>query len=138
MEKKINIHAIRLKPGDDLRSELQDFVVFNAIQAGWVMSCAGSLSQFCIRFANQDKGVTEKGYYEVIGLSGTLSMYGSHLHIGISNDKGDMIGGHLLEGCTVYTTAEIIIGESLELSFVREKDSLTGWNELQILKQGVR
>ena len=67
-----------------------------------------------------------------MALSGTVSTHGCHLHLAISDGKGDMKGGHLLEGCTVYTTAEIIIGATTELTFTREIDETTGWKELQI------
>jgi predicted DNA-binding protein with PD1-like motif len=135
MEEKINVHAIRLQPGDDLKTGIQDYVLINDIQAGWVITCAGSLTQYCLRFANQGNASTKRDFYEIICLSGTLSTHGSHLHIGVANDNGNMIGGHLLEGCIVYTTAEIIIGESTQLSFTREKDGSTPWNELQISKK---
>ena len=42
------------------------------------------------------------------------------------------IGGHLLKGCKVYTTAEIVIGYSDQFIFTREKDGTTPWEELQI------
>ena len=35
----------------------------------------------------------------------------------------------------VYTTAEIVIGESRELVFTREKDGTTPWEELQVRKK---
>jgi hypothetical protein len=37
-----------------------------------------------------------------------------------------------MDGCKVYTTGEIIIGESKHLIFTREKDGTTPWEELQI------
>jgi predicted DNA-binding protein with PD1-like motif len=135
MEEKINIHAFRLKPGDDLKTAIQKLVLLNGIQAGWVISCVGSLTQYCLRFANQANESREQGFYEIISLSGTLSIHGSHLHLGIADNKGKMTGGHLLEGCLVYTTAEVIIGETLQLSFTRAKDGSTAWNELQISKK---
>jgi predicted DNA-binding protein with PD1-like motif len=61
-----------------------------------------------------------------------LSIYGSHLHASISDSTGVSIGGHLLEENIVYTTVEIIMGESKQLQFTREKDGTTPWNELQI------
>jgi predicted DNA-binding protein with PD1-like motif len=132
MESKLKMHALRLKPGEDLKIALQQFVLSENIRAGWIISCVGSLHQFHLRFANQEKGSSGNGFFEIIALSGTLSVNGSHLHIGVANDKGNMIGGHLLDGCLVRTTAEIIIGESPELIFTREKDGTTAWNELQI------
>jgi predicted DNA-binding protein with PD1-like motif len=128
-------HAFRLKPGEDLKRSIQEFVIENNIQAGWVASCAGSLTAYSIRFANQEKGSTGSGHFEVTGLSGTLSVNGSHLHLSIGDSTGSTIGGHLLEGCIIYTTAEIIIGESKTLIFKREKDGTTPWEELQIRKK---
>jgi predicted DNA-binding protein with PD1-like motif len=128
-------HAIRLKPGEDLRTSIQKFVNDNQINAGWISSCAGSLVNYSIRFANQQEGNKGSGHFEIVSLSGTLSVNGSHIHLIISDSTGKTIGGHLLEGCIVYTTAEIIIGESKKLVFKREKDGTTPWDELQIEKK---
>ena len=43
-----------------------------------------------------------------------------------------MIGGHLLEGNRVYTTAEIVIGESTGRRFLRKDDGSTGYKELSV------
>ena len=56
------------------------------------------------------------------------------MHINISDSTGKTIGRHLLKGCIVYTTAEIIIQSTTELNFKREKDGSTPWEELQIEK----
>jgi predicted DNA-binding protein with PD1-like motif len=132
MQEKTTIHAFRLKPGQDLKSALQQFVNYLNIPAGWVISCVGSLTEYNLRFANRRKGHAEKGFFEIISLCGTLSIHGCHLHMAIGDGNGRVIGGHLLEGCTIYTTAEIIIEESQYLIFTREKDGSTEWNELQI------
>ena len=130
----ITSHAIRLKPGDDLREKIENYILQNDINAGWVVTCAGSLTDYNIRFANQEKGSTGKGHFEIVSLTGTTSKNGSHLHISISESIGKTIGGHLLKGCIVYTTAEIIIQSASDLNFKREKDGSTPWDELQIEK----
>ena len=124
--------ALRLKPGADIREELEQLAKEKNIEAGWVVTCAGSLTDYAIRFANQPEGDTGSGHFEIISLSGTISKNGSHLHIGISDSTGKSIGGHLLKGCKVYTTAEIVIGYSDQFIFTREKDGSTPWEELQI------
>lgn len=125
-------HALRLKPGEDLKKSIQAFVEDHGIKAGWVASCAGSLTDYEIRFANKATASKGSGHFEIVSLSGTLSSNGSHLHLSISDGTGRTIGGHLLEGCRVYTTAEIIIQSSPDLEFTREKDGTTDWPELQI------
>ena len=127
-------HAIRLKPGQDLKIGIQEFVNHHNIRAGWVIACVGSLTEYKLRFANQRNAHIGKGFVEIVSVSGTLSVNGCHLHISISDNHGALTGGHLLEGCTIYTTAEIIIGESLGLIFSRENDGTTEWKELQIKK----
>ncbi|HRH48162.1 MAG TPA: DNA-binding protein [Panacibacter sp.] len=125
-------HALRLKPNEDLKLSLQNFVLVNNIQAGWIVTCVGSLTQYNIRFANKPNGSNGKGYFEILSLAGTLSVNGCHLHICIADSEGKTIGGHLLDGCIIYTTAEIVIAESKEISFNREHDGTTEWKELLI------
>ncbi|MEZ6094247.1 MAG: DNA-binding protein [Pirellulaceae bacterium] len=125
-------YAIRLKPGQDLKKSIQRFVDKQQIEAGWIASCAGSLTEYNIRFANQPEGSKASGHFEIVSLSGTLSTHGSHIHISVSDETGKTIGGHLLDECIVYTTAEIVIQSSPEFRFTREKDGTTEWAELQI------
>jgi len=125
-------YAIRLKPGEDLKKSIQAFVDTNQIDAGWIASCAGSLTDYHIRFANTPTGSKGTGHFEIVSLSGTLSTNGSHLHISISDGTGKTIGGHLLNECIIYTTAEIVIQSAPALLFTREKDGTTDWAELQI------
>lgn len=133
MNKEANrIYAFRLKPGEDLKEGIEKFVKENNISAGWIATCAGSLTEYSIRFANQPEGSKGEGYFEIVSLAGTVSVNGSHLHISVSDRTGNTTGGHLLEGCTIYTTAEIIIGATDKYIFTREKDGTTAWAELQV------
>lgn len=128
----VKIHAFRLKPGADLRKSIEAFVAEHNIQAGYMITCVGSLTQTHLRYANQSKGTQLSGFFEIVSLVGTVSINGNHLHISVSDSTGKTIGGHLLDNNLVYTTAEIVIGESKDLVFTREKDGTTPWEELQI------
>jgi predicted DNA-binding protein with PD1-like motif len=125
-------YAFRLKPGEDLKQEIQKLVVEKKISAGWISTCAGSLTHYTIRFANQPNGSSDSGHFEIVSLTGTVSVNGSHLHISISDSTGKTIGGHLMDGCKIYTTAEIVILSSNDFVFKREKDGTTPWEELQV------
>ncbi len=125
-------HAMRLKPGQDLKKSIQEFVVNHNIEAGWMVTCTGSLTHYQIRTANQSKAISDSGHFEIVSLTGTLSNNGSHMHIAISDSTGKTIGGHLMDGCIVYTTAEIVIQSSASLRFMRKKDGTTPWEELHI------
>lgn len=132
---EVKIHAFRLKPGQDLKKEIDAFVQKEKIEAGWIMTCVGSLTQWNLRFANQPEGEKDNGYFEIVSLVGTVSTNGSHLHLSISDSTGKTIGGHLLDENIIYTTAEIVIGEGKQLIFTREKDGTTPWEELQVKKK---
>jgi len=125
-------YALRLKPGQDLKKAILAFVETNSIEAGWILTCVGSVTDYHIRFANQPNGSKASGHFEIISLSGTLSVNGCHLHISISDSAGQTIGGHLLNGTIIYTTAEIVLQQSNEIVFTREEDGTTAWPELQI------
>lgn len=129
------VHVFRLKPGEDLKASITSFVKQNNIRAGWIITCAGSLTEYAIRFANRESTDKGLGFFEIVGLAGTLSVNGSHLHISISDNTGKTIGGHLQDGCKIYTTAEIVIAESKVLEFTREKDGTTPWEELQVRRK---
>lgn len=131
----VKTHTFRLKPGQDLKQSIQKFVTDNQISAGWISTAVGSLTQYTIRFANQPEGSSDSGHFEILSLTGTVSINGSHLHISISDSTGKTIGGHLMDGCSIYTTAEIVILSTDEYIFKREKDGTTPWEELQVEKK---
>lgn len=125
-------YAFRLKPGQDLKQEIQNLVNKEQIKAGWISTCVGSLTNYTIRFANQPNGSSDSGHFEIVSLTGTVSTNGSHIHISLSDSTGKTIGGHLMENCKVYTTAEIVILSSNDFIFKREVDGTTPWDELQV------
>ena len=128
------IHAFRLKPGEDVKQSILKYVDENKIAAGYVVTCVGSLTEYNIRFANNTDGSKGTGHFEIVSLTGVLSNEGSHIHINISDSTGKTIGGHLLDGCKVYTTAEIVIGEDKTKIFTRVLDSTFGYKELRVKK----
>ncbi|MEO7313265.1 MAG: PPC domain-containing DNA-binding protein [Chitinophagaceae bacterium] len=126
------IHAFRLKPGEDLKQSILKYVNDHQMAAGFIVTCVGSLTHYDIRFANQPDGTTGTGHFEIVSLTGVLGIAGSHIHISISDSTGKTIGGHLMDGCKIYTTAEIVIGEDKSKFFRREVDSTFGYKELKV------
>lgn len=128
----MKIFATRLKPNQDLKESLKSFVQQNNIQSGFILTAVGSLKQVTLRFANRDNAQVFNERFEIVSLVGTLSIHGIHLHISLSDKNGKTIGGHLVDGCIIYTTAEIVIGVSEDFIFVRTVDETTGYKELEI------
>jgi len=129
------VYAFRLKPGQDLKKSIQEFVDEKQISAGWMSAGVGSLTHYNIRFANQAEASSGQGHFEIVSLTGTVSKNGSHLHLAISDSTGRTIGGHLADGNLVYTTVEIVITASTQLQFTRETDATTGWKELEVIEK---
>ncbi|SHI68536.1 hypothetical protein SAMN02745146_1384 [Hymenobacter daecheongensis DSM 21074] len=125
-------YALRLGPGQDLRQQLLAFTEQHQIRAGAVVTCVGSLTTATLRLANQDGPTVYKGHFEIVSLVGTLSTNGSHLHLAMADSTGRTLGGHLLDGNIIYTTAELVIGVLEELDFRRETDPVSTYKELTI------
>ena len=119
-------------PGADLKSELVKLTNDNQLGAAAVISAVGSLSKVSLRLANQPEATEFQGKHEIVSLAGTLSKDGIHLHMSVANSKGDTFGGHVMEGSTIYTTAEIVIAELSGLVFTRELCPRSGFNELLV------
>lgn len=123
-------YVMRLRPGQDLKLALDTFLIENEITAGCILTCVGSLRKANLRLANQEVGTQLNGFFEIISLTGMLSSAGSHYHISIADEQGKVHGAHLLEGCEIYTTAEIALVQFDEYKFERIMDQESGYPEL--------
>jgi predicted DNA-binding protein with PD1-like motif len=129
-------YTFRLKPGRDLFDEIEQFIAEHKIEAGCVLCSVGSLTHAAIRLADQDAYSEYVGHFEIVSLTGTVSINGSHLHISISDGAGRTIGGHLVAGCKIYTTVEIVVAAFDDVIYKREllkNDS--GYEELVVYKR---
>ena len=129
---QLRIHAARLLPGQDLRQEIERLCVLAGVRAGFVLSAVGSLKKVTLRLANQKDTHTLEGHFEIVSLTGTTGPDGVHLHMAVSDEKGVTTGGHVVEGCIVFTTVELVIGSATGLIFHRETDARTTFKELSI------
>jgi predicted DNA-binding protein with PD1-like motif len=102
------------------------------IEAGCVLSAVGSLTHATLRLANRDYYSEYDGHFEIVSMTGTVSLHGSHLHISISDGDGKTIGGHLVPGCEIYTTAEMVLGIFEDVVYKREFTEDSGYEELVV------
>lgn len=105
-------------------------------RAAFVLSGIGSLSTAGLRFAGAEQPERLTGDMEILSLSGTVAVVGanssSHLHMALSTSTGQVLGGHVAAGCTVRTTAEVLVALLPEWEFARELDAATGYGELVV------
>jgi predicted DNA-binding protein with PD1-like motif len=128
--------VMRLAPNCDLMKSLKETAEKENIRSGVILSGAGSLKQATIRnvrsfpeefpITDQNRIYTPKNEpLELLSLSGIISRKDGevhlHCHIAISSglDDGKAYGGHLIEGCIVFSTCEVIIAEitGLEMKY---------------------
>lgn len=128
---------LRLHPGQDLRAALDLVLIEHALidptlGAAFVLQGIGSLSVAQLRLAGASQVTELRGDLEILTLAGSLSQDGSHLHMALADAQGRVIGGHVVPGCIVRTTAEILLALLPGRRFTRQPDPLTGYLELAI------
>ena len=129
-------YTFRLPSGQDLFDSIQAFVQEKRIQAGCVLSGVGSLTHATIRLANREYTSEYDGHFEIVSITGTVSIHGSHLHLSISDGDGKTIGGHFESGCKIYTTAEIVLAVFEDVIYKREFAEDSGYEELKVYEVG--
>jgi uncharacterized protein len=123
---------LRLEPGDDLRRRLEDTALDLGWGAAFVVAGIGSLHPAALRFAGADQASVVDRDLELLSLTGSLSPDGSHLHMSVSDETGQVLGGHVAYGCRVRTTVELLIAVLPGWRFTRELDTRTGFAELVV------
>ena len=105
----------------------------NSLKAAYIAGCVGSLTNVALRFAGRsDIHTVVDGKFEVVSFIGTLDAAAGHLHLSVSDENGAVLGGHVVVGCTVRTTLELVIGELEQLVFSRQPCDRSGYLELSI------
>jgi predicted DNA-binding protein with PD1-like motif len=145
----LRAHAIRLTPGKDLGPALEDVAAkamrLSHASSALVLSAVGSLDTLTLRMANAsktgdtdgDKGNENRSFeerLEIVSLVGTFSSTGKHLHMSVSDSKGQTFGGHFISG-RIFTTVELVLGTIDNVEFKREIDDKTGYKELVVTQK---
>lgn len=122
--------ALRLRKGQDLRASIEKICIDNNINTAVILSGVGSVYEAYIRLANASDYLSKKQELEIVSLTGTISKGNAHLHISLSDETGNVCGGHLEKGCLVYTTCELVLGVLEEYESDRLFDEDTGYDEI--------
>mmetsp|Transcript_32409 Transcript_32409/g.52220 ORF Transcript_32409/g.52220 Transcript_32409/m.52220 type:complete len:149 (+) Transcript_32409:13-459(+) len=135
------IHVMRLLPGDDLLLSIREFVKTQALGAAFIITCVGSVGHCRLRPAGVATPKTwDDRKFEIVSLTGTMecnddsSEASEHLHMSVSDHDCNVFGGHVVEGCIVRTTAEIVIGVGEGMALSRALDDRSGYEELYIVE----
>jgi uncharacterized protein len=123
---------LRLPAGADLRRDLEAMCTEGGAVSAFVVAGIGSLKNPRIRFAGAEEGTGLSGSFEILSVSGTLTVDGAHLHMTGSDEHGRVVGGHVCYGNEVRTTAEILLALTPHWRLSREFDARTGYRELSV------
>lgn len=126
----MEFHCLRLHRGDDLLLSIQQLCQRKFIQAGVVLSGVGCISEGYLRDAGGQIIRQVKEDCEIVSLTGTVSSDRCHLHISLSKEDLSTIGGHLMPGCIINTTCELVVGQLPGVRILVEDDPETGYDEL--------
>ena len=131
------IHVFRVRPKQELASEIVCYCQQNGVSSGVVIGIIGSAESARLNFLRELPGKYETKEYggplEIVGAQGSVALKDGelivHVHIQLSGPDGCQ-GGHLVEA-VAFSTAEVTIGE-LDYQLYRYADDYTGLNELRV------
>lgn len=107
-----------------------------SIAAGVVLSAVGCVSRAVLRDASGVTVRTVDEPCEIVSLNGTVSAVRCHLHLALSKEDLSTVGGHLIPGCIINTTCELVLARLDGWRFGVEQDAQTGYDELVFHRTG--
>ena len=120
----------RLHRGDDLLLSIRTLCEREKIDAAVVLSAVGCVSRAVLRDAGGVNLRSVDEPCEIVSLNGTASRTRCHLHLALSREDLSTIGGHMMPGCIVNTTCELVLGLLDGWRFGTEQDAQTGYDEI--------
>ncbi len=129
------VHVFRVKPEEELTSEITRYCRQNDISSAVVIGIIGSVRSARLNFLTELPGeyVAEDytGPLEIVCAQGSVALKDDetiiHVHMQLSG-RDICRGGHLAEA-RIFSTAEVVIAE-LDYQLHRHTDDYTGLNEL--------
>ncbi len=129
----------RLMPGEDVLEEIEKLVLQYDILGG-AINFIGAVRQATLGYfdlhAGKYKSFTFAEDLEVTSGMGNISRLEDgtqivHAHVVVGNENGQSYSGHLMKGCIVSVTIEVVI-LVFDKPIVRSKDDRTGLNLLRL------
>ncbi|MBI5228807.1 DNA-binding protein [Candidatus Micrarchaeota archaeon] len=120
----------RLSEDEDLLETITHAAEKSHITAGFFI-LVGTLKKANLGFYRKGKYETIKidGPVEIVSCMGNISLKEdkpfAHAHISVSNEKGEVTGGHVMSGCTIAATGELVLIEAADARLLRKLDKKT-------------
>ncbi len=124
----------RLHRGDDLLESIRALCAQRQIDAAVVLSAVGCVSRAVVRDAGGVRVRRIDEPCEIVSLNGTAGRARCHLHLALSREDLSTLGGHMMPGCIVNTTCELVLGILDGVRFGTEQDAETGYDEIVFME----
>jgi hypothetical protein len=129
----------RMEKGEDVLKTIETVASNHDIKTGQLTligAIAGARLGYFDTHSNEYVENTAKENLEVVSCMGDITTLNDgslvvHAHLIAADDKGNCHGGHLLPGCKVSVTIELVIFET-EDEIKRSRDEQTGLNLMDI------
>jgi predicted DNA-binding protein with PD1-like motif len=126
------IHLLRLEQGEDLVDAITAYATNQRIQAAW-FTYLGAVSRAALRYYDQVemayRDFTIDEHLEVLSGVGNVSLKDGapfvHTHAALGDAAGRALGGHINQGCTVFSL-EVRLEELNGEAPVRTLDQASG------------
>lgn len=140
--------CIRMAPGDDLYGTTLKICREKGVKAGIIVSAAASLQKAVLRnvwkfpdpfpITDDCRIFTPlNGPLELLQMSGNITQteggepyLHAHVTISLGRPEATCFGGHLVEGCTIFSTCEMVLAELEDIAFMRLMDQHTRVGEV--------
>jgi predicted DNA-binding protein with PD1-like motif len=127
-----------MDPGEDVLGSIEVVAKKYDVKSGQ-LSLIGAVSKaklgYFHRGAAEYRDFTVNEDVEVVSCIGDISTHEGnlvvHAHMIVADEVGKCWGGHLMAGCEVSVTIELVIIET-EIELIRRRDDMTGLNLLHI------
>jgi predicted DNA-binding protein with PD1-like motif len=113
--KETGVVVVSLGHGDLLLESLREVAREADIHTGVIMTGLGSLTAGTIHWVSSNdyppsnEFITLEGPLEMVSFCGIFADYEPHVHLNLMTADRKYYGGHLEEGCSILTLAEISI-----------------------------
>lgn len=134
----IRVIFAKMEPGEDVFETIGAVAKEHGVRSGQ-LSLIGAVSKAKLGYfhveASEYRDFTIDEDVEVVSCIGDISTHEGnlvvHAHMIVADETGKCWGGHLMTGCKVSVTIELVIIET-EIELIRKRDDRTGLNLLHI------
>jgi predicted DNA-binding protein with PD1-like motif len=131
-----HIVVAKLSKGENLFAALREIIAKHDIVSGLVMSGIGMLENVELGYYSGGERTPKrfKRPRELLALHGSITTGEEtviHLHCALSDEKYEVIGGHLIDA-QVAVVAELTIARLKKMKLGRELNPATGLKELSV------